>query len=305
MKRTTLFGFLFALISTTVLAQSQATYSVNFTSNWSQATHPHSSGSLPGNAHWSKLVGATHNDQVTFLEMGSNASPGIEDVAELGNNAAFFAEINAAINAGNSNLLIDGNSLGTAGGQIDINNITTTEDYPLLTLVSMIAPSPDWMIAVNSVELLDSNGDWKNSISIDLFPYDAGTDSGLDYTSGNSNTTPQDPIDSAQGTSPFSSLKIGTLTITLDNVLGAAEASLDTELRIFPNPASNSITVSNNKESLNNIEIYNVIGSKVWSRESINNHSLQIDISSLKSGVYLLRSVDINRKETIKKIIKL
>ena len=305
MKRTTILIVLIAFVSLSVFSQSQATYSVNFTSNWSQATHPHSSGNLPGNAHWSKLVGATHNDQVTFLEMGGNASPGIEDVAELGSNTAFFAEINSAISSGDSNLLIDGGSLGTAGGQINISNIVTTEDFPLLTLVSMIAPSPDWMIAVNGVELLDGNGQWKNSISIDLFPYDAGTDSGLDYTSPNNNTNPQDPINSAQGTAPFSSLKIGTLTITLDNVLGISDSTTKGTLQVFPNPATNNITVSNTIDTLSSIEIYNVIGSKVWSNERVNSNQLLIDISHLKSGVYLLRVVNTDGEETTKKVVKL
>ncbi|MBT8262857.1 MAG: hypothetical protein KJO05_08545 [Bacteroidia bacterium] len=65
-----------------VFSQSEATYSINYTSTWSETTHPHPGGNFPASAHYSKLVGATHNDQVVFLEMGSLATPGIEDIAE-------------------------------------------------------------------------------------------------------------------------------------------------------------------------------------------------------------------------------
>ncbi|MCZ6595238.1 MAG: hypothetical protein O6943_10045, partial [Bacteroidetes bacterium] len=64
MKKSFLLLLSISLFSIYSFAQSEATYSVTFTSNWTQTAHPHSSGNLPGNAHWSKLVGATHNDQV-------------------------------------------------------------------------------------------------------------------------------------------------------------------------------------------------------------------------------------------------
>ena len=91
MKNTTLLIAL--LLGFLGMAQSTATYDVTFTSNWSQTTHPHSSGSLPANAHWSKLVGVTHDATISFWELGALASPGIEDVAELGNNTVFFSVI--------------------------------------------------------------------------------------------------------------------------------------------------------------------------------------------------------------------
>ena len=197
MKNTTLLIAL--LLGFLGMAQSTATYDVTFTSNWSQTTHPHSSGSLPANAHWSKLVGVTHDATISFWELGALASPGIEDVAELGNNTVFFSEINQAITAGNANLLIDGDALNTAGGEIVINGIETTEAFPLLTLVSMIAPSPDWFIGINSVSLLDGDGSWREEITVDLYPLDSGTDSGIDYTSANEDTDPKEPIASAQG----------------------------------------------------------------------------------------------------------
>ena len=134
----------------TVHAQnSEATYSISYESIWSNTTHPHPMNNFPGNAHYSKLVGATHNENVTFLELGGIATDGIEDIAELGNNDAFFAEVTAEIGNGNANQIVDVDGLGTGTGTILIENVTTDENFPLLTMVSMLAPSPDWMIAAS------------------------------------------------------------------------------------------------------------------------------------------------------------
>ncbi len=284
-----------------VFAQSEATYSINYTSTWSQATHPHPGGNFPASAHYSKLVGATHNDQVVFLEMGALATPGIENIAELGSNGVFFSEVNTAITNGTANELIDGDDLSTSTGQIDISNVETNEDYPLLTLVSMIAPSPDWMIAVNSVELLDGNGDWKPSISIDLFPYDAGTDSGIDYTSPNLDTNPPDPIASLQGVAPFSNEKMGTLTITLESVLGNSD-QVKNDLQLFPNPTYGMVRIKG-AQPVNAIEVFNVLGAKVL-EQSYSSNRADLDISNLPSGIYMFRISNTDGSSVVKKVIK-
>lgn len=72
---------------------------------------------------------------------------------------------------------------------------------PLVTLVSMIAPSPDWFVGVAGLSLVEG-GDWRDEVVVELFAYDAGTDSGPTYTSSNQVTQPQAPITKIQG-GPF------------------------------------------------------------------------------------------------------
>jgi hypothetical protein len=238
--------------------------------------------------------------------MGQNASSGIEDVAELGSNTIFFSEINTAINDGFSNQLIDGDDLSTSLGTIVIENIITTEEFPLLSLVSMIAPSPDWIIGINSISLLDNNGNWENEISIDLFPYDAGTDNGMDYTSTNMNTDPQEPISSAQGILPFSSEKMGTITISLEEViLGTTDRKEENYISLFPNPSNEYITISNAISELKTVQIYNILGEKVTSIEQINRAQIELNMSNLNSGIYIFSIIDSEDKTTLKKVVKL
>lgn len=294
---------LLVLFTTATWAQSTARYSVTFESNWSQAAHPHSSGSLPASAHWSRLVGATHNSDVTFLSMGEAASPGIEDIAELGSNTAFFNEVDLAIGDGFANQAINGPDLDTALGSIVISEIETSTDFPLLTLASMIAPSPDWMIAIGSVSLVDTDGDWITEITIDLYPYDAGTDSGADYSSPNMNTSPAGVITSLQGVTPFSSDIIGTLTITLEEILSVDDFAANS-LQIQPNPVNNLLTINSGVVGVREFTIYNPIGSAIMNKQLGGVNQTSVDVSELKSGIYLMRIITVDNQVIVRKIVK-
>ncbi len=301
MKKNTFLFIVICIVYTTVYAQD-ATYTINFTSNWSQTTHPHSSGSLPSNAHWSRLVGTTHNDQITFLAMGSIATPGIEDVAELGDNTIFFQEINSAIADENAYQIIDLGALSSNLGEISQSLIPVTEEYPYLTLVSMIAPSPDWMIAINGIDLLDNNGNWIEEISIDVYPYDSGTDDGVDYTSSNQDSSPAGNITSLQGQSPFSNEKMGTITITLDDLLAVSEANLEEAFSVYPNPSNGVFTFKNNQSTSQEISIYSALGQLIKT-QMIPVGSTTLDVRNLGSGIFFISIETTDGKRATQKLI--
>lgn len=278
------------------IAQTSATYDITFTSTWNATNHT----SIPENAHWSKLVGATHKTSNAFLQIGNLATLGIKNIAETGNNTVFNEEVNAEILNGEADQYINGPNLGTATGNILILDLVVTEEFPLLTLVSMIAPSPDWMVAINGYNLLDPEGNWKPSVTLEMFAYDAGTDSGTDYTSGNSVTNPFEPISIISGL-PFNGNIIGTLTITLKTVLGVSESPIFNKVNVYPNPVSNeSITISHlTGISIKKIEILSISGLIVKSFDgNIHNSSLTLDIHNLSAGVYLMK-IAMDKNETI------
>lgn len=302
MNKTT-FLFFILLAPALLWSQDAARYTVSFESNWSQEAHPHSSGSLPASAHWSRLVGVTHNSDVQFLSMGTLATPGIEDVAELGSNAAFFNEVDVAIAANTANQSLNGPDLDTPLGTMEITSIETTTEFPLITLVSMIAPSPDWMIAVNSISLVDSEGDWIEEIVLDLYPYDAGTDSGPDYTSPNMDTDPQDLISSLQGVSPFSSEPIGTLTISLETILSVDDNRAQ-QISLNPNPAIDIFRIEAPNSAITEVEIYSAIGQRVKHMRLTGVQEANVEISDLKSGIYLVRLTTAENKTLVRKLVK-
>lgn len=160
-------------------------YQVTFTSTWSAVTHP---DGFPPNPHFSPLIGATHCSCLSFWEVGELASPGIKDMAELGATNALASEVATAQSNGGAEHLLAGSGIGVSPGMASLE-FDITLDYPAVTLVSMVAPSPDWFVGVSGLELFDGS-EWVDSLVVELYPYDAGTDSGIDYTSPNSATQP-------------------------------------------------------------------------------------------------------------------
>lgn len=53
--------------------------------------------------------------------------------------------------------------------------------HPKLSLASMIGPSPDWVLGVSGLNLCLKNCTWQESLDIDLYLWDAGTDHGISY----------------------------------------------------------------------------------------------------------------------------
>jgi hypothetical protein len=195
--------------STAHAATPTARYRVTFDATWSQATHPID---WPPNPHFSNLVGGTHTGAVQFWAPGQLASLGIKDMAERGLTSSLSAEVNTAIGAGNARaVLLGGNipvSPGTTSFEFDM-----AQGFPLVSLVTMIAPSPDWFVGVHDLPLFQG-GEWVEHVVVALHGYDAGTDSGTSYTSPNQVTTPPVPI-ALLGAAPFVGNTVcGTFTFT-------------------------------------------------------------------------------------------
>ena len=186
-----------------------ASYRIVFNATWSSSTHP---TNFPGGAHFSPLIGAVHNDSVSFWAVGETSSPGIESMAETGATGILTSEIRATIPK-SARSVINGRGIGSPGSAT-IQRVTVTLDFPLVTLVTMIAPSPDWFVGVSGMSLQDGLGQWVDELQIVLYPYDSGTDDGTSYTSGNDDSSPKQPIRSLKGVNPFSDAQIGTFTFT-------------------------------------------------------------------------------------------
>jgi hypothetical protein len=139
------------------------------------------------------VVGATHVEELSFWSSGGIATGGIESMAETGAVTAFCNEVQAEVDGGRAGGCIRGQeasfrSPGTVTLAFDLD-----EGSPFLTLVSMIAPSPDWFVGVDGIAL-QQGGCWTPRIETDLVGYDAGTDSGTTFTARDADVTPHQPI---------------------------------------------------------------------------------------------------------------
>ena len=192
---------------------STAVYTVTFKGDWSTSVTP---GGVPSGAHFSRLIGGVHSDAVTFLESGRMASAGVESMAEDGGWTGLQGEVQDAGTV----------ALNVLSGDTDFISPTTsrtltatlTTEHPRITLVTMVAPSPDWFVGVSGLPLLDADGLWLRSHEVNLYPWDAGTEDGSEFSLNNLATSPQGVITSIRGTGKFSTEPIASLSFALRSV---------------------------------------------------------------------------------------
>ena len=180
-----------------------------FRATWSASTHP---SAFPPGPHFSPLIGAVHSERAVFWAPDDTASAGIELMAETGSTGRLAAEIRARM-PGDALAVISGRGTGSPDSTT-IRGVVATRAHPRITLVTMIAPSPDWFAGVAGLSLQDDFGQWRDRVEAVLYPLDAGTDDGPSYRSPNADTRPRQPIRSLQGVAPFSNAPVGTLILT-------------------------------------------------------------------------------------------
>ncbi len=278
---------------------STARYLVTFESTWSAGTHP---DDFPPSPHFSGLIGATHDASATFWEVGGLASPGVENMAETGSKSPLRSEINGAIQAGSAGTVLDGGGIGSSPGSVSLTFDADTS-HPLVTLVSMVAPSPDWFVGVAGLKLFD-NGLWAERVEVELFAYDAGTDSGSTYTAPDQDTNPQDPIARIE-TRPFlvdgEVRSVGTFTFVRLSVVAVEEGPGETPgthrlSAAYPNPFARqaAFTLAVQAQQRVRVDLFDLAGRRVatlfeGTLAPGTPHRFTLDGGALPGGVYLYR----------------
>ena len=180
---------------------NERVYTVRMRSTWNDDLQPnfHPSGS-----HLSPMIAWSHGLKDTIFKSGDVASEGMEIMAETGAPTVLTNEIKA--------LLAKGDILDYGVGEVFFTpgeeevQVRVSRDAPYITVVSMIAPSPDWFVSARNIKLYDQ-GKWMERILIPAPLYDAGTDDGEEFTSADKDTQPKQPIGRFEG-APSASIVI-------------------------------------------------------------------------------------------------
>ncbi|KTF75747.1 hypothetical protein cypCar_00020251 [Cyprinus carpio] len=163
-----------------------------FTGHWSPQTFPKQYPLFRPPAQWSKLMAVTHNEQYRLWQEGAPASDGMKSFAEQGLTVDLVKDAKEA-----RKRRAVGSMYRTAGIPSGFGHSSTelllTPRSPLLSLIVKVIPSPDWFVGVDSLNLCEG-GQWKQEVTFDLHPFDAGTDSGFTFSSPNFPTTPPENI---------------------------------------------------------------------------------------------------------------
>ncbi|XP_041116431.1 spondin-2-like [Polyodon spathula] len=167
-----------------------ASYSLTFHAEWNPTNFPKQYPTHRPPAQWSRLFGCTHGSKDVIWADGALASPGMRAFVEEGNPEILEQELTAP----ESRTLRCFQTEAVWSGEGQQSTVITVEPaLPLVSVLVRIVPSPDWFVGTNSLHLC-KGGHWMESVAFDLFPWDAGTDSGFVFSSPNFATSPQEPI---------------------------------------------------------------------------------------------------------------
>lgn len=182
-------------------ACDEAKYEVTFEGLWSKYTHPKDFPTNPFNTHFSDIIGASHSSDFRIWEYGGYASEGVRQVAESGITKKLESELKAESSKIRTIIKARGiwypNLNGKTFAVFRVDN-----KHHLMSLLSVLVPSPDWIVGVSSLELCLKNCSWVGEKVMNLYLWDAGIDSGVTYLSPNSPTIPQERIRRITSTSP-------------------------------------------------------------------------------------------------------
>ncbi len=95
---------------------------------------------------------------------------------------------------------------------------------------------------------------------------------------------------------------VGTqsVNVTVDSSWYDGMEEAGSSYEIYPNPTNGNITVSG--ANINMVEVYNLCGQKVVSVNGAQN--VNVDMSALESGVYMVKVIEVNGNSTVNKIVK-
>ncbi|XP_036407855.1 spondin-2b [Megalops cyprinoides] len=181
---------------------ASAKYSLAFTGMWSQTAFPKQYPLYRPPAQWSPLIGVTHSSDYHIWQKNEHASNGVREFSEKGEAWTLMKEVEAAgerIQSVYGVFSAPAVALGTGQTSSEFEVFTR---HSFLSFIVRIVPSPDWFVGVDSLNLCEGD-QWKENVSLDLYPYDAGTDSGFTFSSPNFETIPQEKV--TQITSSFPS----------------------------------------------------------------------------------------------------
>lgn len=165
-------------------------YQVVFERTWSEQTHPQD---FPLLAHFSPVIGVTHDGSSGPFQAGATATPGLERLCEEGKHQPLDAEIRAAVASGAAGALIETREPLRGVPESAVTSFEVDPAHSRVSIAAMIAPSPDWCAVAANVALFE-NGEWVARKTLPLEAWDVGTDSAMRYRALDADTQPRAPI---------------------------------------------------------------------------------------------------------------
>jgi Spondin_N len=165
---------------------STASYKLIITGTWASPQH-----TIPVTEHFTQFIGLIHSSECNVYKAGTLASKGVENVAEIGSSTVLKREMDSLITLNKALSKFYLTIQGIIGKDSTTINVNIKNNK--ISFESMIAPSPDWFVGIDSYDLIQ-NGKWITEMTVPIYGYDAGTEDGDVFGYANPATVPQQPI---------------------------------------------------------------------------------------------------------------
>lgn len=174
-------------------ACDEAKYELVFEGLWSRYTHP---DDFPENywlARFSDIIGASHSNEFRMWQQNSFATEGVKELAETGSTRKLEAELKQV--SSKTRTIIKARELHYPTLNSKTSAVFRTDrHHHLVSILSKLSPSPDWMVGISGLELCQSDCSWAAQRIVNLYLWDAGTDSGTTFNSPDAPSRPQEKI---------------------------------------------------------------------------------------------------------------
>lgn len=133
--------------------------------------------------NYSPLTVVSHSNRVSLLTVRGYASAEVQAIAETGNNAPLLNTVETLRKDGKGVKGYGVASGGTMPGEMVSVEVNVDCMHPFITAIAMIAPSPDWIVQINNVNMYSTFFKrFRFRRYGHLIAYDAGTDDGMEFT---------------------------------------------------------------------------------------------------------------------------
>lgn len=179
--------------------EEKITYKCTFRNLWTKDRQPKNFPKTLG--RWNGPLMWTHTLQYQPWHAGFAVTRGVEKLAEDGYTDTLIQEF---LNQGKQVFhWSDYNTVDSQGGFwvrekefVHMPPITTNKDFPYLSVMAGMSPSPDWYTGFYSFWLIDEySRTYYDHLKIQTYAWDAGTDAGTTYKSLKSDLDPPLPIE--------------------------------------------------------------------------------------------------------------
>ena len=181
----------------------------------------------PANAGFSRVVGGTHGSGQSLFSDGGTAEEALESFIEDGGDAAADT-YHGSLSGLQDRFQIQRSGSGEgldATGAVSVTRVEANANNSLLSVVAAVLPSPDWFVGLSGKELRPG-GTWIVDETVEFYPRDLGTETGVEFDGGSGDSDPQSTISSLRNTGKFSDNPIATLRIELlpppDDIINSA-----------------------------------------------------------------------------------